>query len=124
MFPDLGRVSPNLGKLFRNVISPPGSRCRQRGKALFFRGAIDLLPYCSPRLEHFVTLFDRKSSSDSMLSVEIFAGVWVLCGLMAFALCRFRKRYTAADVGTTVIQITASAVLGGIALFAALTNDD
>lgn len=59
-----------------------------------------------------------------MLTVAIFAAVWVLCGLMAFALCRLRKRCTTADVGTIVIQITASMVLGGIALFAALTNDD
>ena len=59
-----------------------------------------------------------------MLTLELVAGIWVLCGLVAFLLSRFRKRYTAPDVGTTVVQLTASVVLGAIALFAALTNDD
>ena len=59
-----------------------------------------------------------------MLTVAIVVGIWVLCGLVAFVLCRFRKRYAAADVSTTVVQVTASMVLGAIALFAALTNDD
>jgi hypothetical protein len=59
-----------------------------------------------------------------MLTVEIFAGVWILCGLIAFVVARLRKRYAAADVGATMIQAAASILLGGIALFAALTNDD
>ena len=59
-----------------------------------------------------------------MLTVEIFAGVWVLCGLIAFVLFRIRKKYATADVGAVLVQMAASAVLGGIALFAILTNDD
>ena len=59
-----------------------------------------------------------------MLTVAIVVGIWVGCGLVAFFLCRCRKRYVAVDVGATVVQVTASVVLGGIALFAALTNDD
>jgi hypothetical protein len=59
-----------------------------------------------------------------MLTVGIFLGVWVLCGLIAFVLCRLRERHNAAAVSAVLIQITASVMLGGIALFAVLTNDD
>ena len=59
-----------------------------------------------------------------MLTVEILVGVWALCGLLAFVLWRIRKPTTASNTGASVVQLTASIVLGGIALFSVLTNDD
>jgi hypothetical protein len=59
-----------------------------------------------------------------METLGLLAGSWVLCGLLAFGVIRFRKPGATASFGWVVVQCIASGMLGAIALFAVLTNDD
>ena len=59
-----------------------------------------------------------------MDTLGLLAGSWVLCGLLAFVVMRFRKQGAATSIGWVLVQCLASGMLGVIALFAVLTNDD
>ena len=59
-----------------------------------------------------------------MLTLWIVAGLWALCGMIAFAILRFRKRSATHTLGLVLVQLMATIVLGGIALFAAVTDDE